>query len=116
MWMQMPGKKSSIEEVPEKRVRDEPEPEPEPEDYEEIIIVEAEAAENGYHQQQEEAQEVVRVVSKEKTREFVRKEMMKLVQTLDELIEFDDHAFVVNFVLDMTGQAKKKFWEIQGLP
>lgn len=89
-----------------------------PLEYDEIIIVEAEAAENNYHleedqQHEEETTEVV--VDKDKTREFVRKSMEKLMATLDDLIEIDDHAYVVNFVLEMSGQAKKKYWEMQGL-
>lgn len=110
--MQIPEKKESRV---VKRVKEEPPPPPPEDDYEEIIIIEAEAAENGFHeQQQEEAQEVVRVVCKDKTRAFVQKEMNKLMTTLDELIEYDDHAFVVNFVLEMSGQAKRKFWEMRG--
>lgn len=111
--MQIPEKKESRV---VKRVKEEPPPPPPEHDYEEIIIIEAEAAENGYHEQrqEEEAQEVVRVVCKDKTRAFVQKEMNKLMTTLDELIEYDDHAFVVNFVLEMSGQAKRKFWEMRG--
>lgn len=53
-------------------------------------------------------------VPKEKTKEFVRKEMEKLCATLDDLIDFDDTDFVVNFVLEMSAQAKRKTWELQG--
>lgn len=111
LWMQMPLKsKEKKEEKPAEDV--------DPLEYDEIIIVEAEAAENNYHleedqQHEEETTEVV--VDKDKTREFVRKSMEKLMATLDDLIEIDDHAYVVNFVLEMSGQAKKKYWEMQGL-
>lgn len=108
-WKMIPENKSVLE---PKKIKEEPPAL----DYEEIIIGEAEAAENDYQEPpSQEADEVVRVVCKEKTREFIRKEMDKLLTTLDELVEYDDHSYVVNFVLEMSGQAKKKFWEMQGV-
>lgn len=109
-----------------KKVREPENPKPLEEttlaDYEEIICEEAEQAEllEAVFVKEEipeptEAEVVVQVVCKDRTREFIQKEMDKLMLTLDQLVEYDDHAFVVNFVLEMSGQAKKKLWELQGL-
>lgn len=79
--------------------------------YDEILFVEAEEEEN--RQQQELHEEVLQVYDKDKTKEFVRKEMGKLITTIEQLIDYDDHSYVVNFVLEMSGTAKKKLWELQ---
>lgn len=79
----------------------------------EVVFVECADGTESYYEE-DQIQKKPRV-PKEKTKEFVRKEMEKLCATLDELIDYDDHDFVVNFVLDMSGQAKKKTWEIQGI-
>lgn len=90
-----------------------------------VTEIEQEAEEQGYETEmyvvEEESGYVLEAVEvqnprvpKEKTKEFVRKEMDKLCATLDDLIDYDDHDFVVNFVLDMSAQAKRKTWELQG--
>lgn len=87
--------------------------------YEEMISAEAEEAEHIENvtiiEQISEAEEVVQGFDKERTREFIQKEMQKLLVTLDDLVDYDDHAYVVNFVLEMSGQAKKKLRELQGV-
>lgn len=112
LWMQ----------IPEKKVKKEPPKEPvKPESphYEQVIILEAEAAEQDEENYQVEViyeDEIVEqpiTYSKEKTREFVDKNMFKLMQTIGELVEYDDQGFVVNFILEMHTQAKKKLWELQ---
>lgn len=97
-------------------IPEEPVPEEFPiEEERDVYVIESEDASVYVIEDVPEAQTLFKAKDKDKTREFVQKEMTKLCGILDELIELDNHDFVVNFVLDMAATAKRKTWQLKGL-